>query len=165
MKIEIAEAEGRDLPGITAIYNDAVLRSVATFDTEPRSDEGQRAWLRSHDERHPVIVARAAGEVVGWASLNEFLPKAAYAATVEDSVYVKEGWQRRGIGRLLLARLIEMARERGHHAIVARIADHMTASIALHKALGFVEAGDLREVGRKFDRWIDVTLMELTLAG
>jgi len=161
--IEIAPAGPDDLPGIRAIYNHAILTSAATFDVEPRTEAAQRDWFEGHDAQHPVIVARHAGEVVGWASLNVFVGRCAYAKTVEDSVYVAEAWRGKGVGRRLLARLTELARELGHHSVVARIADHSSVSIGLHRALGFAEAGVLRQAGRKFDRWIDVTLMQLML--
>ena len=162
-EIQIARAEERDLPEIQAIYNHAILHSTATFDVAPRTDPQQLEWFRRHGDKHPVFVARAGGEVVGWASLNVFHERCAYEKTVENSVYVREDWQHRGVGRSLLAALIDAARALGHHSIVARIADHNPASIALHRALGFRESGELREAGRKFDRWIDVTLMQLIL--
>ncbi len=161
--IEIAQAEKRDLPGITSIYDDAILHSTATFDVTPRTRTQQLDWFRRHGEKHPVIVAREDGEVVGWASLNVFHERCAYEKTVEDSVYVKHDRRGRGIGTALLRRLIELARGLAHHSIVARIADHSVPSIALHETLGFKEVGELREAGRKFDRWIDVTLMQLLL--
>ena len=161
--IEIVLAEERDLRGIAAIYNDVILHSTATFDVTPRTDEEQLEWFRRHGEKHPVLVARQGGEVVGWASLNVFHERCAYEKTVEDSVYVREDWRGRGVGRKLLGRLVEAARAAGHHSIVARIADHSQASIGLHRVLGFLEVGEIREAGRKFDRWIDVTLMQRVL--
>ena len=160
---ELVRAEQSDLPAITAIYNDVILNSVATFVIEPRTEEQQLEWFRDRDDKHPIIAARQGGEVVGWGSLNVFIPRRAYENTVEDSVYVKRGWQGKGIGSQLLSRLVELAWELGHHSIVARIADRSAASIALHRSLGFEEAGTLREAGRKFGRWIDVTLMQLVL--
>ncbi|MFH1730407.1 MAG: N-acetyltransferase family protein [Planctomycetota bacterium] len=161
--IEIVKAEQSDLPGIMAIFNDAILNGVATFNIEPWDEARQLEWFRAHGGKHPAIVAREGGEVVGWGALNVFIARSAYEATVEDSVYVRADRRGRGIGRALLARLIELAREIGHHSIVARIADHAAASIELHRSLGFEEAGELRESGRKFGRWIDVTLMQLML--
>ena len=161
--VEITKAEPRDLEGIRTIYNDAILNSIATFDVEPRTAEQQLEWFESHGEKHPIIVARREANVVGWASLNVFLGRCAYQSTVEDSVYVAGAWRGRGIGKELLGRLIELARELGHHSIVARVAGHGAASVALHRSLGFEEVGTLREAGRKFDRWVDVRLMQLML--
>jgi len=161
--VEITRATLNDLPAITAIYNKAVAESVATFVIRQRTAEEQFAWFEAHGEKHPVVVARADGEVVGWASLNVFIARCAYERTVEDSVYVKDGWRGRGVGRRLLSKLVELAGEAGHHSIVARIGDHGAASIALHRSLGFEIVGELREAGRKFDRWVDVTLMQRLL--
>jgi len=161
--IEVREATLDDLPAITAMYNDAIVHSVSTFDVEPRTPARAHDWFRKHGEKHPVLVAREGDEVVGWASLNVFVGRGAYEHTVEDSVYVSPGRQRRGVGAMLLGRLIERAGELGHRSIVARIADHSEASLALHRSCGFTKVGVLREVGRKFDRWIDVTLMQLVL--
>ena len=161
--IGVAAAGPSDLPEITAIYNEAVADSVATFHVEPRTEEQQREWFESRGRRHPVIVARRQGLIVGWASLSEFSDRRAYENTAEDSVYVAEEWRGKGIGRQLLGRLVELAAELGHHSILARIADHSAVSIALHRSAGFREVGVLHEVGRKFDRWIDVTLMERVL--
>ncbi len=161
--IEIAPATEADLEGIRAIYNEAVANTVATFHVEPQTEDQQREWFETRDRRHPVIVARHEGQVVGWASLSEFSDRRAYENTAEDSVYVAEEWRGKGIGRQLLGRLVELAAELGHHSIVARIADHSAVSIALHRSAGFREVGVLHEVGRKFDRWIDVALMQLVL--
>ena len=161
--IEIAPAELADLPGITAIYNKAVAESVATFHVEPRTGQQQIDWFCDHDERFPIIAAKDGDVVVGWASLGPFSDRPAYDHTLEDSVYVAEDRRREGIGRMLLNRLIELAKERGCHSLIAKIASEMTPSIALHRSVGFEEVGRLRESGRKFDRWLDVTLMQLML--
>jgi L-amino acid N-acyltransferase YncA len=161
--IEIAPARPEDLPAITAMYNDAILNSAATFVITPWTESDATAWFQSHDEQHPVLVARSDGEVVGWGALNVFVARCAYASTVENSVYVKAEWRGQGVGTQLLQRLIERATELGHHSIVARIADHSTPSVTLHRALGFHIVGELREAGYKFDRWIDVTLMQRML--
>lgn len=150
--VEIARATLSDLPALTAIYNKAVAESVATFVSKPRTDEEQLAWFGSHGEKHPVVVARADGEIVGWASLNVFIARCAYERTVEDSVYVKDGWRGRGVGRQLLSKLVELAAQVGHHSVVARIGDHGAASIALHRSLRFEIVGELREAGHKFGR-------------
>jgi phosphinothricin acetyltransferase len=161
--VAIVPAELADLPGIRAIYNDAVLHSTATFDVHPRTEAEQRAWFEAHNGRHPVLAARAGREVVGWGSLNVFVPRPAYDRTVEDSVYVAAGRRGQGVGRRLLGALVAAAGKLGHHTVVARVADRSSASLALHRSLGFEEVGTLREAGWKFGRWIDVTLMQRVL--
>lgn len=152
-----------DAEAIAAIYNEAVLNSVATFDTEIKSVEDRREWLRGHEGRHPVIVAEADGAVVGWASLSLWSDRRAYDGTAETSFYVLESHQGRGIGRRLLNEIVSAGRRCGFHTLAARIAEGSEASIRLHAAEGFVAVGILREVGRKFDRFLDVHIMQLML--
>ncbi len=104
-----------------------------------------------------------AGEVVGFGSLSPWRSRPAYNTSVEDSVYVRDDQRGQGVGRLLLADLVERARAHGFHAVFARIVGGHEASIALHVALGFEVAGVEREVGRKFGRWLDVVVMERLL--
>ena len=101
--------------------------------------------------------------VVGFASLSPYRPRAAYATSVENSVYVHRERRGEGIGRLLLTDLVELARSHGFHAAIARIVGDHAASIALHRACGFEEIGREREVGRKFGKWLDVVLMQRML--
>nr|MBA2481425.1 N-acetyltransferase [Planctomycetota bacterium] len=112
---------------------------------------------------HPVTVAELDGEIVGWGSLGPFRPRDGLRHTVENSLYVRHDRHRRGIGAALLADLIARARAAGHHAIIAGISAEQTASIALHRRFGFTEAALLREVGRKFDRWLDLAYWQLLL--
>ena len=110
-----------------------------------------------------VLVAEHEGEVVGFASLSPYRDRPAYATTVEDSVYVRSDQRGAGVGRLLLAELLDVAATRGFHTVMARIVGHHDASIALHRALGFEPVGIEREVGRKFGQWLDVMLMQRML--
>lgn len=159
----IRPAEDADLPAIADIYNDAILNSTATFDTEPKSLEERRAWLRGFAHPYTLIVAERAGEVLGWAGLRPFRPKPAYRYTAEDSVYVRPDAAGNGIGKLLLQRLLETSIENGFHAVIAGIALPNEASERLHASLGFERVGVEREVGFKFERWIDVLLMQRLL--
>ena len=152
-----------DLAAINAIYNHYVLHSTCTYQLAPESDGARRAWFQAHGKEHPVTVAESAGEVVGWASLNRYHPREAYARTVENSIYVRHDRQRRGIGRALLADQIERARQLGHHTILALISAEQAASIALHEAFGFQKAAHLRELGWKQGQWLDVVFMQLLL--
>jgi L-amino acid N-acyltransferase YncA len=153
-----------DLAAINDIYNYYVPRSTCTYQLEPEPFEARQAWfLQHHVETHPLIVAEANGEVVGWGSLSRFHPRAAYAPTVEASVYIRHDQHRRGLGRLILTDLIERARTAGHHSIIGGASADQTASIALQESLGFRQVGRLAEVGYKFDRWLDVVYLQLML--
>jgi phosphinothricin acetyltransferase len=152
-----------DLPAINAIYNHYVLHGTCTYQLTPETEEARAEWFRRHDVKHPVTVAEIGNEIVGWGALNVFHAREAYARTVENSVYVHHEWQRRGIGRALLADLIERARSLGHHTIIAGISSEQAASVALHEAHGFVKIGHMREVGYKFGQWLDVLSYQLLL--
>jgi len=154
-------AEPRDAEATRAIYNLEVLESTVTFDLVPRSREEQVRWIAEHSGGHPAIVAvDDADAVLGFASLSPFKARAAYAPTVEDSVYVHRDGQGRGIGELLLREILLLGTNHGFHSVMARIVGGHDASIALHRKCGFEEIGCEREVGRKFGRWLDVVLMQ-----
>ena len=150
-----------DLPGIARIYNHAIFNSTATFDVEPWSDGQQHRWLHEHRRPYAVIVAVDGDTVLGWASLSPFRAKAAYQHTAENSVYVRDDLRGNGIGRLLLARLVEVAAENGFHSVIARIAGDNPVSVRLHERHGFETVGVEREVGHKFGRWLDVVVMQM----
>lgn len=153
-----------DAEAIAAIYNHEILTSTATFDLVPRGLDDQRAWIDARSGAFTAIVAvDAAGQVVGFGALSPYKERPAYRTTVEDSVYVHRDHGRRGIGRLLLERLVTTARDSGFHAVMARIEASGTASRALHAACGFELVGVEREVGRKFNRWLDVAVMQRLL--
>jgi L-amino acid N-acyltransferase len=152
-----------DLAAINDIYNHFVLHSTCTYQEEPEPIESRRQWFRHHGEKHPVIVAVAEGQVVGWGSLSAYHERSAYRHTVENSVYVHHQHHRRGIGSLLLQELIVRSRQLSHRVIIAGIDGEQTASVALHAKHGFQKVGHLKQVGRKFDRWLDVIYMQLSL--
>ena len=157
-------AERRDAEAIRSIYNPEVLESTVTFDLVPRSIEDQMAWLDEHAGGHPAIVATDAdGEVLGFASLSPYRPRAAYSTTVEDSVYVRRDRRGSGVGAALLGELVRLGTAHGFHSAIARIVGNHEASIALHSRCGFATIGTEREVGRKFGRWLDVVLMQRML--
>jgi len=152
-----------DLPAIREIYNHYVDTSICTFQLEPDTEAERLAWFREHSERYPVTVAEVDGVVVGWASLSPWKSRAGYRFSVEGSVYIRDGLHRRGLGRALLADLIERAKSLGYHVLVGGACTEMEASIALQKALGFEPVAHLREVGFKFGRWLDVVYLQLLL--
>ena len=166
MRAAIRDATPADLPAIFAIYNEEVLHGTATFDTAPRLPGRDGAWLTDRDPgRHPVLVAEAGGEVVGWASLSPWSTRRAYDRTAEESVYVHAAHRGQGVGRALLDAVVERGRAAGIGVLVARIADAQPASVALHEAAGFRRFGTQRRCGEKFGRLLDVELMDLHLDG
>ena len=160
----IRPADDADAPAIASIYNQAVLGSTATFDTEPVTAESRIGWLAEHaDARYPVLVAEIGGRVVGWTSLSAWSDRCAYAATCEISTYVDDAYRGRGIGGALSEAIVEAGRLAGVHAVVSRICTENVASLAMARGLGFAEVGVLREVGFKFGRMLDVAIFEKLL--
>jgi phosphinothricin acetyltransferase len=159
----IRAAERRDAGGIRAIYNHYVTRSTTLFDMVPRTLDEQVQWIDDHSGGHPALVAEIEGAIVGFASLSTFRSRPAYSTTVEDSVYLTEGHEGRGIGRNLLEELLRLAAAHGFHSVIARITGENDASIALHTTCGFQVVGTEREVGRKFGQWLDVVEMQRML--
>ncbi|WP_395458610.1 GNAT family N-acetyltransferase [Azospirillum melinis] len=166
MTHRIRAAEEADLPAILAILNDAILNTTAVWSLTPVTLDQRRVWMADRQAKGmPVLVCEQDGAVVGFASYGEFRAWEGYKHTVEHSIYVDSTVRGRGIGRSLLAALLDDAKLNGKHMIVAGIEAENTASIRLHAGFGFVEAGCLRQVGRKFDRWLDLLLMQKHLAG
>jgi L-amino acid N-acyltransferase YncA len=162
--VQVRPAELVDVEAIAAIYNLEVLESTATFDLTPRTLEEQRMWQIERSGAHAVLVAVAPDPIIaGFASLSPFRPRPAYSTTVESSVYVSRDHRRQGIARLLMIDLLATAQSHGFHSIVARIADSQEGSLALHRDMGFELVGVEREIGRKFGRWLDVSVMQVLL--
>ena len=152
-----------DAEAIRRIYNHEVEHTTHTFDLVPRSLEDQQAWLRDREGALGVVVAQVGGDVLGFASLSEYRPRAAYRTSVESSVYVDGSVRGQGIGQRLMQELVRVAEARGFHTMVARIAGGHEASVGLHQAVGFEIVGTEREVGRKFGGWLDVVVMQRML--
>jgi len=159
----VRPATEADLVAINDIYNHYVLHSTCTYQEALESLEARSEWFRHHDERHPVLVAETGGEVLGWGSLSAYHPRSAYRRTVENSIYVHHQHHRRGIGSLLLQELIDRGRALGHRAIIAAIDSEQDISVALHARFHFEEVGRFKQLGYKFNRWLDVIYMELLL--
>ncbi|MCU1277804.1 MAG: phosphinothricin acetyltransferase [bacterium] len=162
-ELSIRDACEDDLAAIDAIYNHYVLNATCTWQYAPAPSNARRAWLAAHDGDHPVTIAMLDGEIVGWGSLSVYNEREGYRFTVENTVYVHPERQRRGIGRALLADLIERARALGHRTIIAAISADQDASVALHRAAGFVEVARLAQVGFKFGRWLDCVYLQKML--
>lgn len=163
--MQIRDAHDGDLDGILAIYNDAVATTTAIWNDTPVDRANRAAWLAARRQAgYPVLVATGTdGAVLGYASFGDWRAFDGYRHTVEHSVYVRRDGRGTGIGRALLAALIERARALGKHAMVAAIEAGNTGSLALHRRLGFVETGRMPEVGTKFGRWLDLAWLLLLL--
>lgn len=163
--IQIRPATRQDCAGILEIYNEAVLNTTASYDYEPRSLEHRVGWFDDHQQTGlPIFVAvHPSGRIVGWSALNRYHDRKGYRFTSENSVYIAADCRGRGIGQLLLAPLIESAKKLGLHAIIAVIDSENEASVRLHARFGFETVGRFKEVGYKFNRWLDVIYMELLL--
>jgi phosphinothricin acetyltransferase len=158
--LTIRPAKTDDLPAITDIYNEAILTTDATFDTEPKTIESQKEWFERHDSRHPILVTESNEQVIGWASLSRWSDRRSYSDTAEISVYIKYEHRGRGIGRRLIERIIQAGKEAGLHTIISRITAGNDESIHLHEEFGFQHIGVMKEVGKKSGKLLDVVLMQ-----
>lgn len=163
----IRPATEADLPAISQIYNEAIRTGVATWDEAPwTEDQRLHWWTHEHaaDPTCPVLVAETDGQVVGFAYLSKMSQKSGWRFTREDTIYIGDAWQGRGIGRILLTAIVHLAQDLGMRLLVATIESGNVRSLALHRELGFTVAGELRNAGFKFERWLDVTYMQRDLA-
>jgi len=158
--ISIRPATPNDVPAISAIYNQAILTTDATFDTEPRTLTEHQAWFEEQDDQHPVLVAEVDGEVVGWASLSRYSPRRAYDRTAEFSIYVEEASRNLGIGKQLIGATLEAGAKTGLRAVLARVTTGNDVSLRMHEQAGFKQVGIMKKVGFKFDRELDVCMMQ-----
>ncbi|MEP7317677.1 MAG: N-acetyltransferase family protein [Panacibacter sp.] len=160
--IAIRNATENDLPQILDIYNDAILNTTAVYDYEPHTLEMRKQWFETKQQQgFPIFVAEENNEVLGFSSIGPFRAWAAYKYSVENSIYVKDGQRGKGIGKLLMQPLIDAAKELKLHTIIAGIDADNKLSVEFHKQFGFVEVGSFKEVGWKFDRWLDLVFMQL----
>lgn len=162
--MDIRDATDSDLPGILAIYNDAVAQTTAIWNETLVDLANRAAWLADRQRAgYPVLVASRDGAVLGYASFGDWRAFDGYRHTVEHSVYVRTDQHGAGIGKALMLALIERARGLGKHVMVAGIEAGNTGSIRLHEKLGFTQAGFLPQVGTKFGKWLDLTFLQLQL--
>jgi phosphinothricin acetyltransferase len=173
--VRVRLATIHDAEEIRRIYNHEVENTTATMDLVPRTLADQRDWLAQRSGAFAAIVAvldesggtGATGATVetvaGFAALSPYKERAAYRTSVEDSVYVRRDLAGRGIGRLLLTEMLDIAERSGFHSVMARIEASGDASRVLHERCGFTLVGIEREIGRKFNRWLDVAVMQCLL--
>jgi L-amino acid N-acyltransferase YncA len=163
--IHIRDAVVDDATALAVIYNQGIVDRIATLETEERSPEERRAWLDARDPGHPVIVAVADGQLVGFGSLNVFNPRKAYDHVADFSVYIERSWRGKGVGSRLLEALIERARQIGYHKLVLSAFPFNQGGVALYKKFGFRVVGVYEEQGRLDGRWVDTIIMEKLLQG
>lgn len=165
MEINIIPAATPHIPQILEIVNYNILNSTAVYDYEPKTLAEMEVWYQDKMQQGwPVIVAVENDMVLGYGTYGTFRFKEGYKYTVEHSVYVSHEHTGKGIGKLLLAELIHLAKNQGYHAMIGGIDADNKGSIEFHKKFGFIEAGLLKEVGYKFDKWLDVQFMQLLLS-
>jgi len=160
--IRIRKAIESDLPQLLTIYNEIILNTTAVYDYEPHSMEMRRQWFHAKKEQgFPVFVAEDGERILGFSSIGPFRAWAAYKYSVENSVYVAANARGQGVGKLLLAPLIDAARKLRLHTIIAGIDATNETSLRLHKSFGFEEVAYFKQVGWKFERWLDLKFLQL----
>ncbi|MDP3896943.1 MAG: N-acetyltransferase family protein [Mesorhizobium sp.] len=166
--IDIRAARAADIARVAMIYADAVIHGTASYELEPPSlSDMEQRFTALAASGYPYVVATSGGDILGYAYAGPFRPRRAYRFMVEDSIYLAPEAQGRGIGRLLLGRLVQECTSRGFRQIAAVIGDgeRNLASVRLHAAAGFRHAGVLEGSGYKHGRWLDTVFMQLTING
>jgi L-amino acid N-acyltransferase YncA len=163
--MQIRDATPADIAATQAIYAHHVLHGLGTFETAPPGvEEMQRRYAQITGDGFPYLVAEEPGRLLGYAYANHFRTRAAYRNTVEDSIYIAADAMGRGVGTRLLNALIERCTALGLRQMLAVIGDSANAgSIGVHRGCGFEHTGVMKAVGRKFDRWVDVVIMQRAL--
>lgn len=162
--INVRQATEEDLPQILGIYNEVIANTTAVYYYEPHTLDMRRQWFSERKEQgFPVFVADEDGVILGMSTIGPFRPHTAYQYTVENTIHVAAHARGKGVGKLLMPPLIEAAKAMGLHTIVAGIDADNAISIALHKKFGFEEVARFKQVGYKFNRWLDLSFMQLIL--
>ncbi len=162
--MKVREAVKEDLPVVLEIMNDAILNSTAIYDYNARTTEYVNEWFaKKQSDNLPVIVGEHKGKTIGFGSYGIFRAWDAYKYSAEHSIYITDGYRGLGWGGELLQKLISLAKEQGFHTLIAGIDADNEGSCKFHSKYGFVEVGRFREVGYKFDRWLDLIFMQLLL--
>lgn len=162
--IQIRDATEHDLPAILDIYNEVIVNTTAVYDYKPHTLEMREAWFKTKQEQgFPVYVAEEDGRLQGLSSIGPFRAWAAYQYSVENSVYVASDARGKGVGKLLIPPLIEAAKQLKLHTIIAGIDAGNEASLKLHRRFGFEEVAHFKQVGWKFNRWLDLKFLQLIL--
>ncbi|MGC4034843.1 MAG: GNAT family N-acetyltransferase [Chitinophagaceae bacterium] len=161
MNLKIRIATENDLQQMLSIYNDIILHTTAVYDYEPHTMEMRKEWFDTKEKQgFPVFVAEENGVILGFSSIGPFRAWAGYKYSVENSIYVKNDCRGKGVGKLLLQPLIDATKELKMHTIIAGIDATNEASLRLHKLFGFEEVAHFKQVGWKFDRWLDLKFLQ-----
>ena len=162
--IRIRTAKEDDLPRLLEIYNDIIIITTAVYDYEPHTIEMRKQWWEAKKAQgFPVFVAEEDGRIVGFSSIGPFRAWAAYKYSVENSVYVASNARGKGIGKLLIPPLLDASKSLGMHTVIAGIDATNEASIKLHKRFGFEEVAHFKQVGWKFERWLDLKFLQVMI--
>ena len=165
MDVRTRAATGSDAAAFALSYNQGIEEDrIATFETQLRTPAERQPWLAEHGEDHPVIVAEAGGEIVGWAGVSPYRSRPCYAGIGEHSVYVRRDWRGRGVGGVLLLALVEACRARGFWKLVSWIFTFNTGSRALHLRMGFREVRIYEKRALPDGRWLDCVIVERLIA-
>lgn len=160
--IAIRNATENDLSQILDIYNDAIINTTAVFQYDVHTIEMRKEWFaQKQKDGFPVFVAEENNIVVGFSTFGPFRAWQGYKYSVEHSIYVEKNQRGKGIGKLLMLPLIDAAKQLNMHTIIAGIDADNKISVSFHKQFGFEEVGYIKEVGWKFDRWLDLVFMQL----
>lgn len=158
----IRRAELKDIPALMDIYNDAILHTTATFDTEIKEIEERRAWYEEHSGRYIIYIYEENGSVAGYASLSRYRDRKAFDPAVELSIYIHKDYRGRGIGRSLMRETLSYAERCSEiETVISLITSENEASIHLHEAFGFSYCGQIRHAGVKFGKELDLNAYEI----
>ncbi len=164
MNYKVREAEIKDIPYITRIYNEGIMDRIATLETRLRDKAEMEDWLTSRGERYKVkVIEDSQGKIKGWASINVFNPRCCYSGVGDISIYVERVMRGKGLGKILLAEVIHTARKHGFHKLVLSTFEVNEAGKGLYKSLGFREVGTYINQGMLDGKFVNITIMEKLL--
>lgn len=164
MNISVRKAKNEDVFSILEIINYEILNSTVVYHYKPRTYEEQLNWFNKKLEDHmPVLVAEKDSLVIGFGTYGIFRPWEGYKFSLEHSIYINKDYRNLGIGRLIMAQLIALAKKKGYHTMIAGVDASNKKSIQFHEKFGFIEIGTFKEVGYKFNTWLDLVFMQLFL--
>lgn len=159
----IRDVTRNDAKNIAAIYNDYILNTTISFETEPLSEEQMRCRIAEISAHCPYFVWEGDGEIAGFCYAHPWKERAAYSGTLETTVYLSPQYQGKGIGTKLMKKLINTCRDKGFRVLIACITANNTTSIEMHRRLGFKQVSHFKQVGEKFGQPLDVIDMQLIL--